>query len=83
MKRLIRLEKKRLRKATIERIREQGETSCKLFWENLKGKKKQSSSASNRGRWGGSGEEEGYIGGFGHALGSFGQGLPVRGGCSN
>ena len=28
VKRLIRLEKKRLRKATIERIREQGETSC-------------------------------------------------------
>ena len=41
MKRLIRLEKKRLRKATIERIREQGGTSCKLFWADLKGKEKQ------------------------------------------
>ena len=41
MKRLISLEKKRLRKATIERIREQGETSCKLFWEDLKGMKEQ------------------------------------------
>ena len=40
VKRLIRLETKRLRKATIEWIREQGETSCKLFWEDLKGKKK-------------------------------------------
>ena len=39
MKMLIRQEKKRLRKATIERIREQGRTSCKLFWEDLKGKK--------------------------------------------
>ena len=41
VKRLIRLEKKRMRKATIERIREQGGTSSKLFWADLKGKKKQ------------------------------------------
>ena len=41
MKRLISFEKKRQRKGTIERTREQGETSCKLFWVDLKGKKKQ------------------------------------------
>ena len=41
MKRLIRLEKERLRKATIERIREQERISCKLFWADLKGKTKQ------------------------------------------
>ncbi len=36
----MRLEKKRLWKA-IERIREQGGTSCLLFWADLKGKKQQ------------------------------------------
>ena len=41
MERLIRLEKKRLRKATIEMTREQGGTSSKLFLADLRGKKKQ------------------------------------------
>ena len=40
MRRGCRLEQKRLRKATIERIGEQGGSSCKLFWVDLKGKKK-------------------------------------------
>ena len=39
VKRLVRLEKKRQRKTTIERTREQGRTSCKLFWADLKEKK--------------------------------------------
>ena len=32
---------------------------------------------------GDSGEEEGYIGGFGHASGKSGEGVLVRGGWSN
>ena len=82
MKRLIRLEK-RLRKAAIKALREQAGTRCKLFWVDLKGKYTMSNSESERRRWGGSREEEGYIGGFGHALGRSGEGIPVRGGCSN
>ena len=41
MKRLISFEKKRPKKGTIERTRQQGETSCKFFLVDLKGKKKQ------------------------------------------
>ena len=83
MKRLIRLEKKRLRKATMERIREQGGISYKLFWADLKGKKKQCQIQRVREKDGMVVEKEGYVGGFGHALGRSGEGLPVRGGCSN
>ena len=78
VKRLVRLEKKTLRKATIVRTREQGETSCKLFWEDLKGKKKQYSIQSERRRWSGSGEEEGYIGGLGQSLERSGEGTQGR-----
>ena len=39
-KRKIRKEKKELRKRTMRMIREQGGTSCKLFWTDLRGKRK-------------------------------------------
>ena len=40
-------------------------------------------SESERRRWDGSTEEEGYIGGVGHALGKAGGSVPVREGYSN
>ena len=40
---VIREEKRRSRKVTLERIRKQGGTSSKLFWADLKGRKKQTS----------------------------------------
>ena len=40
VKKLIRREKKELRKRTAKKIREQSGTSCKLFWSDLKGRKK-------------------------------------------
>ena len=40
MKRKIRKEQKELRKRTVDKIREQGGTSCKLFWTDVRGKRK-------------------------------------------
>ena len=37
MKKLIRKEKKEMRKRTLRKIKEQGRPSCKLFWSDLKG----------------------------------------------
>ena len=45
---LIREEKNRMRKETLEKIKKQGGASSKLFWADLKGKKKQTSIASVR-----------------------------------
>ncbi len=35
----IMIEKKELRKRTVRKIREQGGTSCKLFWTDLRGRR--------------------------------------------
>ena len=40
VKRVIQKEKKENRKRTLQRIIEQGGPSCKLFWTDLRGKKK-------------------------------------------
>ena len=41
VKRKIRKENKELRKRTMRKIREQGGTSFKLFWTDVRGKRKQ------------------------------------------
>ena len=41
VKRKIKKEKKELRKRTVRKIREQGGTSCRLFWTDVRGKKKE------------------------------------------
>ena len=41
VKRKIRKKKMELRKRTVRKIREQGGTSCKLFWIDVRGKRKQ------------------------------------------
>ncbi len=40
VKKVIRKEKKENRKRTLDKIKEQGGPSCKLFWSDLRGKKK-------------------------------------------
>ena len=40
MKKVIRKEKKKNRKNKLQKIKEQGGPSCKLFWSDLRGKKK-------------------------------------------
>ena len=41
MKKAVKKEKKELRKRTARKIREHGGTSCKLFWTDLRGKRKE------------------------------------------
>ena len=41
VKKAIMKEKKELRKGTVRGIREHGSTSCKLFWTDLRGKRKE------------------------------------------